>query len=95
MAFRIRRRALVSIAVLAIFALPGAVYAQEAVLTGTVSDSTGAVLPGVTITATHAATGNVFTGVTDDRGIYRISARVGAYPNYGGAPRFRDDFANR
>jgi hypothetical protein len=58
---------------------PVAGYAQEATLTGTVTDSTGAVLPGVTITATNAATGNTFNGVTDERGIYRIPVRVGAY----------------
>ena len=61
--------------------LPVAGYAQEATLTGTVTDSTGAVLPGVTITAVNAATGNTFNGVTDERGIYRIPVRVGAYPN--------------
>jgi hypothetical protein len=64
---------------LALFALPGGVYAQEAVLTGTVTDSTGAVLPGVTVLAVNEATGNRFEGVTDERGIYRIPARVGAY----------------
>ena len=32
-------------------AFPVAVYAQEAVIIGTVSDQTGGVLPGVTITA--------------------------------------------
>src|SRR5688572_21649679 len=64
---------------LALIALPGAASAQEAVLTGTVTDSTGAVLPGVTIVAVNDATGNRFEGVTDERGIYRIPARVGAY----------------
>jgi hypothetical protein len=63
----------------AILALPVMAYAQEAVLTGTVTDSTGAVLPGVTVTAVHEATGNRFVAVTDARGIYRIPARVGAY----------------
>ena len=48
-------------------------------LSGTVTDSTGAVLPGVTVTAVHEATGNRFVGVTDERGVYRIPARVGAY----------------
>lgn len=62
-----------------ILALPVLAYAQEAVLTGTVTDSTGAVLPGVTVTAVHEATGNRFIAVTDERGVYRIPARVGAY----------------
>ncbi len=59
--------------------LPGLGYAQEAVLIGTVTDSTGAVLPGVTVTAVHGATGNRFVAVTDERGLYRIPARVGAF----------------
>ena len=63
---------------LVILALPAASYAQEAVLTGTITDSTGGVLPGVTVTATQEATGNTFLAVSDERGIYRIPARVGA-----------------
>src|SRR5688500_20042523 len=59
--------------------LPAAGLVQEAVLTGTVTDSTGGVLPGVTITALNEATGNTFVGVTDGTGAYRIPARVGAY----------------
>ena len=68
------------ISLLLIFlAVPSAGYAQEAVLTGTITDSTGGVLPGVTVTAIHEATGNRFVAVTDERGIYRIPARVGGY----------------
>src|ERR1051325_1303797 len=63
----------------ALLSFPALVFAQEAVLTGTVNDSTGGVLPGVTITATNDATGNKFVGVTDERGSYRIPARVGGY----------------
>ena len=59
--------------------LPSIALAQEATLTGTVTDSTGAVLPGVTVTAVNEATGNTFTGVTDEAGIYRVPVRVGAY----------------
>jgi hypothetical protein len=62
-----------------ILLLPVAAFAQEAVLTGTVTDSTGAVLPGVTVTASNDATGNKFVGVTDERGIYRMPVRVGTY----------------
>ncbi len=69
----VRRLLLVGVLLL----LPVLVFAQEAVLTGTVTDSTGGVLPGVTVTAVHEATGNRFVGVTDGRGIFRIPARIG------------------
>ena len=65
--------------VCAIVALPVIGYAQEAVLNGTVTDSTGGVLPGVTVTAVLEATGNRFEAVTDQLGIYRIPVRVGSY----------------
>ena len=60
-------------------AWPTASYAQEAVLAGTIADTTGAVLPGVTVTAVHEATGNTFEGVTDGTGSYRLPVRVGIY----------------
>jgi hypothetical protein len=63
----------------AILALPTMASAQEAVLTGTVTDSTGGVLPGVTVTAVLEATGNRFEAVTDATGSYRIAVRVGIY----------------
>jgi hypothetical protein len=63
----------------AILALPATMYAQEAVLNGTVTDTTGAVLPGVTVTATNDATGNTFVAVTDITGRYRIAVRTGIY----------------
>jgi hypothetical protein len=44
----------------ALIALPMNAYGQEATVSGTVSDSTGGVLPGVTITALHEASGNTF-----------------------------------
>src|SRR4051794_20172673 len=64
---------------LAILFVPAAAFAQEATVTGTVVDQTGGVLPGVTVTAVHAATGNSFVAVTDQRGVYRLPVRVGAY----------------
>src|SRR6185436_13860953 len=60
-------------------ALPALGYAQEASVSGIVTDSTGGVLPGVTITALHQATGNTFVAVTDERGAYRLPVRIGAY----------------
>src|SRR5213593_3810575 len=65
--------------VCAILALPVAASGQEATLSGTVIDSTGGVLPGATLTAVHETSGNTFEGVTDERGIFRISARAGTY----------------
>ena len=62
-----------------ILILPVAAFAQEATFTGTVTDSTGAVLPGVTITAVHGASGNTFVSVTDERGDFRLPVRVGNY----------------
>ena len=59
--------------------LPAIGYAQEATLTGTVRDTTGGVLPGVTVTATHEATGNTFQAVTDGIGGFRLLMRTGAY----------------
>src|SRR5712691_1313911 len=63
----------------AVLALPVTGYAQEAAVNGTVIDSTGAVLPGVTITAVHEASGNTFEAVTGDRGTFRMAARAGVY----------------
>ena len=63
----------------AMLALPALTFAQEATLTGTITDSTGGVLPGVTVQAVNEATGNTFESVTDASGVYRIPARVGTY----------------
>src|SRR3954470_19701094 len=71
------RRVVLVLALLALFPLAG--FAQEAVLSGTVTDSTGGVLPGVTVTATHTATGNTFVAVTDEKGGYRLPVRVGLF----------------
>src|SRR5437762_7539908 len=68
-----------SIVVAALLVVPAAGYAQEAVLSGTITDSTGAVLPGVALKAVHEASGNSFEGVTDQRGVYRIAVRIGVY----------------
>jgi hypothetical protein len=59
--------------------LPAAALAQEATMTGTIIDTTGAVLPGVTVVAVHEASRNQFESVTDGRGVYRIPVRVGIY----------------
>lgn len=62
-----------------LLACPALTYAQDAIVNGTVTDQTGGVLPGVTVTAVNDATGNTFVGVTDERGAYRLAVRVGRY----------------
>ena len=74
------RRVFRGLALIALMiALPALGYAQEATLTGTVRDTTGGVLPGVTVTALHEATGNTFVAVTDDVGAFRLLMRTGSY----------------
>ena len=63
----------------AILALPLRAYAQEATLSGTVTDATGGVMPGVTVTAVHETSGNTFVAVTDERGAFRLPVRIGVY----------------
>ena len=60
-------------------ALPLVTRAQDATLTGTITDTTGGVLPGVTITAIHEESGNTFVGVTDGSGVFRLPVRIGLY----------------
>jgi hypothetical protein len=59
---------------------PVMLHAQEVALSGTVTDATDAVLPGVTVTAVHTDTGNTFVGVSNASGSYLINAlRAGSY----------------
>lgn len=66
-------------AIMAILLAPAAGYTQEATLSGTVIDSGGGVLPGVSVTATHTASGNTFLAVTDAAGAFRLPLRTGAF----------------
>ena len=70
-----RRLLIVSV----ILAAPVLARAQEAALSGVVTDATMGVLPGVTVKALQEATGNTFEAVTDQRGAYRIPVRIGRY----------------
>src|SRR5258706_2076477 len=62
-----------------IVALPAVGYAQDSIVTGTATDSTGAVLPGATVTATNIESGNTFVAVSDERGNFRLPVRIGNY----------------
>ena len=68
------------IALCAIALTPRALLAQqEAALSGALVDTSGGVLPGVSVTALHQASGNTFLAVTDERGEFRLPVRVGQY----------------
>src|SRR5215831_9272213 len=63
---------------------------NNATLTGTVADATGAVLPGVTITATNTATGVVASAVSNEAGAYTIlSLLPGTYTVSSELPGFQ------
>lgn len=68
-----------------------ALYGQNtAQINGTVSDASGAVLPGVEVTATQTATGAARTVVTNETGTYVITALpIGPYRVEGVLPGFR------
>ena len=63
------------------FLLLGAVpsQAQNAQITGVVSDASGGVIPGATVTARNQDTGLVRTVVTDHLGGYRLQALPPGY----------------
>jgi carboxypeptidase family protein/TonB-dependent receptor-like protein len=71
------RRFISALIVLLAMALGTAAYGQggsTSTLSGTVTDSSGGVLPGVTITVTENATQTVFTAVTGENGSFTIPA---------------------
>src|SRR5437867_260401 len=72
-------RLLLLVAAPAVFAPATRVNAQvtTATLFGTVRDTSGAVVPGATITATHEGTGMARTSVTDDGGEFTLTALPG------------------
>ena len=73
-----------------VLAAEGAWAQGTAQITGTVTDQTGAVLPGVDVTATQTATGVVRTAVSDETGRYTLqSLPVGPYRLEAALPGFR------
>ncbi len=68
------RTVAVGVLLTALLALPAAVSAQTAELRGSVEDSTGSALPGVTVTIVNTATGVERVVVTDVQGGFRVPA---------------------
>src|SRR5688572_192302 len=65
------------------------VFAQQASIIGVVTDATQGVLPGVTVTATNLANGQVTVSVTTATGEYRLqNLQPGAYSVQAELPGF-------
>ncbi|MQA31746.1 MAG: hypothetical protein GEU82_18250 [Luteitalea sp.] len=63
-----------------IAAAPARAQFDSGAVPGTVRDTSGGVLPGVTVTLLNTDTGIVLTRTTDDRGAYEfVTVRVGNY----------------
>jgi outer membrane receptor protein involved in Fe transport len=74
------RLSLMIAVVVACFAASTAAQSATGSIEGVVSDQSGAVLPGVTVTVTQSQTGLSRNAVTDDQGIFRVPLLpVGAY----------------
>lgn len=90
------------VAVLALFSLltivPSVLYAQTSTtgaITGMVTDATGAVVKGATLTLTHAATGSVQTATSDSGGRYAFPVvNPGEYSLKAEAKGFRTGVTN-
>src|SRR5579872_1309220 len=67
------------LAAVAFVAFPVMGYAQQATISGTVTDAAGKAIANVQIVATHVESGEKVNTVTDSNGGYRIPVRVGPY----------------
>ena len=66
-------RRMLRTALLLVMVAPGIAAAQDAVLSGTVTDSTGLLLPGVTVEVRSTADDQAHTAVTDGTGTFTIT----------------------
>src|SRR5215831_6163280 len=84
------RRALIGVYLCVCFAVQVFGQSSSARLSGTVNDATGAVLPGVEVTATNTATGVVTTALSNDAGAYNFASLLpGTYTISASLPSFQ------
>ena len=86
------RSRVAAILVLSVFLLPSLLLSQSsnATVGGTVADATGALIPGVTITATNNATGVVTSVISNEAGAYNIASLLpGRYKVSAALPGFQ------
>src|SRR5437867_6132039 len=91
------RESLCAVALLLCCVLPTTTFSQtsNATLGGTVSDASGALIPGVTVTATNSGTGIVTTVVSNEAGAYQFaSLQTGTYTVTAELPGFQTQARN-
>ncbi len=84
------RLALITLFGLVLFLIPGAWAQENASITGTVTDSTGAVIPNIAITLTNPATSQIRTDTSSSSGTYSFTnLGVGTYNLAAGGAGFQ------
>ena len=89
---RLSRLLLHVVALIALTLAPRFLPAQadRGAITGTITDPSGAVVPGVQVTATNPATGATFTSVSNNSGIYNLlNLPVATYSVHYARPEFK------
>lgn len=75
-----RKRLVIAVALVAfVSSAPAWAQGQGGKISGVVRDTTGATIPGVTVTATNQATSASETATTGNDGSYSLSVAPGAY----------------
>ena len=69
-----------TVALLILFTLPAVAQTPQGTISGIVTDTTGAIVPGASVAALHAETGQRTAAVTNDRGFFVLTnLAIGAY----------------
>ena len=86
---------IVSMGIVLLLSVSASVLAQEnSTLSGVVTDTTGAFIPGAEVTAVQDATGMATTRVTDAIGKYEFALQPGLYTLTAEMPGFQADTRN-
>ena len=88
-------RKIVIMGIVLLLSVSASVLAQEnSTLSGVVTDTTGAFIPGAEVTAVQDATGMATTRVTDEIGRYEFALQPGLYTLTAEMPGFQTDIRN-
>src|SRR5579862_5516501 len=85
---KLRRALLVFAALSTLLATASPAYAQQAIITGTVTDEGAKPVAGASVTVTQVDSGNSIVALTDVSGNYRVPVQVGALQLVFSAPGF-------